>query len=217
MMPEPNSRLTRLRAATQDSHARIETAPALVRLMAHDLTRNEYVIILQHFQAFYRHLEPVVAAELETLPDAAAMLDGSRPRRLAEDLAWFGAPALQPPAPSGPVGRAAALGALYVIEGSGLGGRIIGRHVSECLDVAPGAGGSFFCGLDAENARLRWRRLGVILDAPMLDDDSGETGTDADDVMIVSARETFEYFERCLRGIEVTAQSGDISARAMAL
>ena len=225
-MLEPNSRVApmragtrvaRLRAGTRDAHAQIETAPALVRLVAQDLTRQEYIIILQHLQALHAHLEPAVAAELETIPQAAAMLDGSRPRRLAEDLAWFGAPALAPPPLPDLAGPAAALGALYVIEGSGLGGRVIGRHLSECLGVAAGAGASFFCGLDADGARQRWTRLGAILDAADPDDSPGPaTATDSDTAMVVSARETFAFLERYFRTIEVAVEGGRVVAGAVA-
>ena len=213
MMPEPISRLARLRAGTKAAHARIETAPALARLVARDLTRGEYVFILQHLQALYTHLEPVVAAELETLPAEAALLDGSRPRRLAEDLAWFGASTLPPPPLPVLAGPAAALGALYVIEGSGLGGRVIGRNISECLGVAPGAGGSFFCGLDAESARLRWSRLSAILDEAIIEADSVDH---ADDRVVAGARDTFGVVERCFRRIEVAAGSGFVTVEAVA-
>jgi len=214
MMPEPISRMAQLRAGTQDAHARIETAPALVRLIAPDIALGEYIVILQHLQALHSHLEPAVAAELETLPAAAAMLDGSRPRRLAEDLAWFGAPPLAPPALPELVGPAAALGALYVIEGSGLGGRVIGRHLAASLGVRGGAGGSFFCGMDAESARLRWSRLNAVLETSGIDDLSAGTGVAPG--YVASARETFEFFERCFRRIDVAAGSGRVMAEAVA-
>ncbi len=214
-MLEPNSRVARLRADTRDAHAQIETAPALVRLVAQDLTRQEYIIILQHLQALHAHLEPAIAGELETIPEAASMLDGSRPRRLAEDLTWFGAPALAPPSLPDLSGPAAALGALYVIEGSGLGGRVIGRHIAECLGVGPSTGGSFFCGLDAESARQRWSRLSAILDAADLDDSLGDP-SDAEEAIVVSARETFAFLERYFRKIEVAVESGRVVAAAAA-
>jgi len=212
-MPEPNSRVAQLRAGTRSAHARIETAPALVRLVADDLGRNEYVVILQHLQALHTHLEPVLAATLETLPEAAAMLDGDRPRRLAEDLAWFGAPALPPPPLPEMADTAAALGALYVIEGSGLGGRVIGRHLPRCLGVTPGKGGSFFCGLDAEVARSRWDRLTAMLEALPVEDNAS---ADFDARIVASARDTFGFFERCFRRIEVAPDSGHVMAEAVA-
>ncbi len=207
-MPELNSRMAQLRAATQDAHARVEAAPALARLMAPDIMRYEYIAILQHMHALYSHLEPVVAVELETRPDAAAMLDGSRPRRLADDLAWFGAPTILPPPLPELNGPEAALGALYVIEGSGLGGRVIGRHLAENLGVKAGAGGSFFCGLDAETARLRWSRLGAVLASPAIGNASAADS-------IAGAVKAFEFFERCFRGIDPGAGGGRTMAEAV--
>ncbi len=215
-MTKPCSLLVRLRAGTRESHARIESAPALVRLVAHDLTRNEYIVLLQHLQTLHTHLEPAIAAELEPFPGAAALLDGKRPRRLNEDLAWFKAPAL--PAPrlpelSGPI---AALGALYVIEGSGLGGRVIGKLLSDCLGVAPGTGGSFFCGLGAADARDRWSRLSEILDSvDTYEDENSPDGTPGDSV-VTSARATFGFLEQCFRTIATAVDTGHVLAAAVA-
>ena len=97
MMSEPVSRLAQLRTGTRDAHARIESVPALARLLASDLTCSEYVGILQHMHAFHAHLEPAIAVALDGWSAATAMLDGTRPRALAEDLAWFDAPAILPP------------------------------------------------------------------------------------------------------------------------
>jgi heme oxygenase len=98
-----------------------------------------------------------------------------------------------------------ALGALYVIEGSNLGGRIIGRHVAKTLGVVPGNGGSYYCGLSAEDARRRWRLLQEVLrleiDAP---------GTIWAPVTATSAAlATFEALENWMRSdIEPLALTG---------
>jgi heme oxygenase len=215
-MTKPCSLLVRLRVGTRDAHARIETVPALVRLVAHDLTKGEYIVLLQHLQALHTHFEPAIAAELEAFPDAAALLDGKRPRRLNQDLAWFGAPTLPPPRLPELSGPIAALGALYVIEGSGLGGRVIGKHLSDCLGVAPGEGGSFFCGLDAETARQRWSRLTAILDSvDTYEHVHGSDGTTGDSV-VASAEATFGSLEQCFREIATSADTGHVLAAAVA-
>ena len=214
-MTKPCSLLVRLRAGTREAHARIETAPALVRLVAHDLSREEYIVILQHLQTLHTHLEPAIAAELESIPDAAALLDGKRPRRLNDDLLFFGAPTIAPPRFPELSGPIAALGALYVIEGSGLGGRVIGKHLSDCLGVGNGAGGSFFCGLDAEAARERWARLTEILDSIETYELTQDTDGTAGDSVVASARATFGFLEQCFRGIAVAADSGHVLAAAV--
>jgi heme oxygenase len=202
-MIDPLSRLARLRLGTSDAHARIESVPALARLLAPDLTPAEYVAVLRHMHGFLSVVEPDIAAAVADIPPAAALLDGTRPRALAEDLAWFGVPS-QPldRAPPALSGAAAALGALYVIEGSGLGGRVIARHLAASLGVAPGTGGSFYGGPTAEAARLRWQRLCALLD-PAAPVDSRIGGPIDDDALLAGALATFGFLDRWMRGIEV--------------
>jgi heme oxygenase len=195
-MIDPSSRLARLRAGTREAHARIETVPALARLLAADLTTAEYVAVLRHMHGFLAVVEPGMAAALSGHPEAAALLDGGRLRALEQDLAWFGAgtaPLREPPPALS--GAAAALGALYVVEGSGLGGRVIARHLASNLGVTPGAGASFYGGPTAEGARLRWQRLCTLLDAGALPDD--------DDTLVASAVATFRFLDRWMRGIDI--------------
>ncbi len=191
MIPEPTSRLAHLRAGTRDAHTRIETVPALHRLLAADLTEHEYVAVLRHLHAFHACIEPAIAAELEAFPMAAAMLDGARPRALAQDLDWYGVSTLKPPMPPPLQGTAAALGALYVIEGSGLGGRVIARHLTESIGVADGAGGSFYCRMDADTAKRRWQALTTLLERS--DADAG--------AMVAGACLVFQAMESWLRTI----------------
>jgi len=199
MMAQSTSNLARLRAGTRDAHVRIETVPALGRLIAADLTHAEYVAILQHLHAFHAHVEPAVGLELAAWPEAAAMLDGSRPRALAEDLAWFGACTIPPPPLPALDGPAAALGALYVIEGSGLGGRVIARHLTNSIAVAPGSGGSFYCRQDADTARRRWQCLIALLESPVTDGEASKQ-------IVEGARETFRSLEHWLRTIEIVPE-----------
>jgi heme oxygenase len=163
------SRLTLLRNATRAAHARLETVPLLQRLMSPELTEADYICVLRHLHAFHARIEPAIAVALEGHP-AESLLDGTRPRALLADLAWFGADPIPPIGPEHAClpaleDHAAALGALYVVEGSGLGGRVIARHVQACLSVVPGAGASFYGGLSAEAARSRWGQFCALLES----------------------------------------------------
>jgi heme oxygenase len=152
--------MSMLRAATASAHASIETAPAFRELMQPTLSRTAYIAVLQRLLGFHIVVEPVIAASLETCPVALGLLDGARPRALAEDLVFF---ATEP----GPIlnhaptlhSVASALGALYVIEGASLGGRVIARHLYASIGVEPQHGGSFYCGQSAATARQRWGQL----------------------------------------------------------
>ncbi len=166
-MPATESRVARLRARTRAAHATIETVPAMARLLADDVTVGEYVNVLRHMHAFHAAIEPAIAAGLEGCPAAVALMDGSRCRALTEDLAWFGAASVPPPSLPSLDRCEAALGALYVVEGSSLGGRVIFRHVGASLGVAVGSGGSFYGARGADAARARWHAVCNLIESPI--------------------------------------------------
>lgn len=56
---------------------------------------------------------------------------------------------------------ATALGSLYVLEGSRLGGRLIARHLAEHAAWLPAQGLRYFAD---EETGASWRRLGLVLD-----------------------------------------------------
>lgn len=139
MTPEPVIDLrTALRLGTADTHARLETAPLSRRVMADDVTMADYAAFLA---ATRRVLAPLaLRVDAMATPE---MGDGLRLAPLLDalsaDLARMGA--APPPdldldfgALSGPADR---LGALYVAEGSAMGGGVIARHLS--LRLGPGA------------------------------------------------------------------------------
>ena len=157
---EPTDILRRLRASTRAAHTSIETVPALNRLLSQDLAAPDYLETLRRVHAFHAGIEPGLIRALHGKSRAAALLDGNRLGAIAADITWFGATPLPPRQPvSASYCSAAALGVLYVVEGSNLGGRIIGRHVAKSLGVGPGTGGSYYCGLAAEDAQRRWHVL----------------------------------------------------------
>lgn len=156
--------LERLRAATRMAHAAIETVPSLSRLRTPELTLADYAQTLRRLHAFFASIEPHLAHALRGRSRAEALVDGAGLNDLAADIHWCGAqPVEPPPLRQAVTSVAAALGALYVIEGSNLGGRVIGRQVAKTLGVGPGTGGSFYCGLNADSARRRWRLLQEVL------------------------------------------------------
>lgn len=150
--------LAALRAGTRAAHETLEAEPVMAALLAPDLTRAAYVAVLRAMHAFHagmgRALAPHILAGL--WPRA---MDDDRLRALDEDLAWLGATAARPMTLRLPPEPAALLGACYVLEGSALGGRVIGRAVARSLGVGPQRGGSYYCGASAEDARARWQQF----------------------------------------------------------
>jgi heme oxygenase len=161
------SLLDSLREATRSAHAAIEHVPALSRLMAGDLTRADYGATLSRLYRFHAGLEPALAAALADLPELAAFTAPERSRAIAADLAELGLGLPPPAAPEAlPVmtDAPAALGCLYVVEGSALGGRVIARRLADTLGVTDDRGARFFGGQSAQAVRSRWLALCAVLE-----------------------------------------------------
>ena len=154
--------LSELKSATAAAHARAELLmPTLCELG--DATH--YRSCLRSLHAFYAVWEPAVWT---TVGVAAAMRDGDARLKvslLARDLAALRVPPALVQVPSTPrLDCAAALGALYVMEGASLGGRVIARHVARDLALTPDTGLAFFHGY-GDDTGARWNTFGLALDA----------------------------------------------------
>ncbi len=156
--------LERLRGCMGDADASVDAVPTWSRLLGPNLSAPEYLETLRRLHAFKASMAPRLAGALRGRSGADVLLDGVALAALAADIAWFGAVPLEPRHVELPdLDESSGLGALYVIEGSNLDARIVGRQVANTLGVGPGTGGSFYCGLTAEDARRRWRLLQEVL------------------------------------------------------
>ncbi len=160
--------LAHLRAATRPSHDAIEGA---LGLLDEGLDLDAYRLVLRRFYGFWRGWEPQVA---HLLRDEALSGPRRRVHLLAADLAALGVsgPALDA-LPSCPLtilrDGAEALGSLYVMEGSTLGGRVIQRNVERCLGDQGRASCSYFNGYGGQTGAM-WRLFLARLDeAPAAD------------------------------------------------
>ncbi|SFP60050.1 Heme oxygenase [Geodermatophilus dictyosporus] len=130
-----------LRTATAEEHDRVETT---LDLMDPHLDRDRLVGVLGRLHAFWLAAEAGLDAWARRRPDDAAALDWARRRRAglyAADLRALGAdPGAAPDLPDLPEVRDTdeALGRLYVLEGSTLGGTFIDRHLATLPGLAGG-------------------------------------------------------------------------------
>jgi heme oxygenase (biliverdin-IX-beta and delta-forming) len=140
--------LSRLKNETAECHVRLENALDLMRL---EWLREDYVALLEGFYGYVAPWEDAAAAFMpERLRD---FFEGRRKASLlASDLAlltgdnnhanrvtkieWL--PAMDT------IGRA--FGAMYVMEGSTLGGRFIAPHVATLFGLQSGFGNAYFEG-----------------------------------------------------------------------
>ncbi|NJM07595.1 biliverdin-producing heme oxygenase [Candidatus Gracilibacteria bacterium] len=140
----------RLKATTSPYHQRLEGEPLSRSLLAPTATLNDYVYILQTNLGFYAPLED----RLGKACDWAALDFNYEQRRktplIEQDLRVLGggdtallyAPECNRLPPIGSV--AAALGALYVLEGATLGGQLIARHIAMRRKLHPQNGCAFY-------------------------------------------------------------------------
>lgn len=192
--------LARLRLATRDLHTRAESriiAPGIAvdgasyaRLLAALLP--VYAGVEQRLSEFgeWANLDPpldlrlrrrahLLVADLGRLGVDASVAGSSRRAPLRLEL------------------FAHAFGALYVVEGSRLGGRVLADQIAR---EAPGvdAGAYRFLASDGADVGALWRSLRAALT-----DYAGHAGTLVQDALVAGASETFACFDRQLASLGV--------------
>jgi len=152
--------LSRLRAATAQSHQALERRLDIVRRIA---TVDGRRGLVERFAALHHGAHLRMGPWLE---DLGGLDYHARNRRdlFREDLAALGSPPVEslpacavPPLKS----RAAALGLFYVLEGSSLGGRVIRRHVEQ--DRGEMLGLSFLDPYGVDVGQM-WKRFVLVLE-----------------------------------------------------
>jgi heme oxygenase (biliverdin-IX-beta and delta-forming) len=132
--------LRTLRTTTAREHEQVEAA---LDLMHAELSRERLVAVLAVLHGFWRAAEAGLDEWAARAPADAAALDWPRRRRAAlyaADLQTLGAADATPGGTDlpRPAGTDEALGRLYVLEGSTLGGTFIDRHLATLPHLVPG-------------------------------------------------------------------------------
>lgn len=153
-----------LRSATRAGHVRVEAATKLLP----GPTRERYAWFLAKLYGFHSPFEAAWEAS-DSLREHAG--DGLAARRrvplLIRDLRALGLePGSQRTCRWVPdlASAGGALGALYVTEGSTLGGQVVARLVSETLGIGPDNGAAFLTG-HGPRTRAMWGALCETLEA----------------------------------------------------
>lgn len=147
---------SRLREATREDHARLEARVDILRRIAEPAGRAELVA---RFWRLHAAAEAAIAPWLEDL----AELDFAARRRTAQlrrDLHHHGLAPTEPAAGVTVASRSEALGLMYVLEGSTLGGKVIRREAEAAgRDLA----GLSFLDPYGAAAGARWRSFLDVL------------------------------------------------------
>lgn len=178
--------MTKLRAATHSGHVALESD---IRISSLFRTVQGLANLLGRWYGFLVPFEAAVAR----VPGLHEIM-GNRGRLslLASDLRWHGVNASRLELNQSPEYQDApsALGALYVIEGSTLGGRLLATRIEQELGLRAGCGYSFLRGYGEENGRM-WRELSVHVNR--LTEDESERAA-------LTAQETFSRIHCWLAG-----------------
>lgn len=199
--------LERLKIETRPAHDRIERA---VDIESRITSQDAYRALLARLYGFHAAWEPLAEA---ALGDPAFFRARRKTGLLVRDLTALGLgeddvarlPLCEGLRPM--PGPAAALGAMYVVEGSTLGGALIARLVERRLGLLPETGCAYFRSYGRSTAAM-WRSFG----ARLLSASSPAT----DDAVVASACLTFEAMESWLAGAPPERRALPGSARRAA-
>ena len=183
---QPDLMRQTLRAATHDIHERLHRHPALAAVQDGTIDHVAYRRLLARLYGFHigferaARIKPERSVWLEM--DVAAL--GINPEQLAAQPLCRGFPALALPE--------ALLGALYVVEGSALGGVTLARGLDRLIGVGVLDGRRFFTGHKSETGSA-WRAYLRRLSATPHSAEQQAT-------IIATATATFALFESWLGG-----------------
>lgn len=206
-MPQNNEVDTDLlRAETRPEH---EATESLLPLTSPNLTRDLYGDILVCMHGVVGSWESWAAAHApasltETVQDrrrtplleADLELLGKRPSEISHAHALEAALAPIYGSCGNPSFKPAFLGAMYVMEGSTLGGQYVARHVEESLGFEPGRGNAYFRGYGQQTG-ARWKAFKHLLED--LPDESAPQ-------VIAAAKAMFGFFGDSVRWCPAAAQ-----------
>jgi heme oxygenase (biliverdin-IX-beta and delta-forming) len=185
--------LERIRSRTIYVHRRLEENSILSKLTQKSFSLPEYVSVLQKFYGF------IIPIETQLL--ALSRLDGLLPdlnRRLKSPLLRSDISKLSdqsltklincPDLPEVNTPNKA-IGYLYVMEGSTLGGKIISESIKTTLNILPETGGSYFFNYGPERGMM-WKNFINHLNSYYL--------TEVEEEIVTSAENTFLKLESWL-------------------
>jgi heme oxygenase len=154
--------LQQLKTHTASAHTRLEQSPLSVNLLRPGVTITEYGSYLAYMQAI------IAWHEAHTFPTLIPLFPdmGTRYKLhlLKSDLECLRQKEIIQYAPSYVLAEdehlniPCALGYMYVIEGSTLGGRIILHHINETLGFDENNGAQFFAGYGNQTGK-QWKRF----------------------------------------------------------
>ncbi len=178
-----------LEQRTEADHRTVESA---VPLMHDGLSLGQYTQCLQRMYGIVAAWEER-AAEVAPQWLQPALRARQRKALLERDLEWLGVAAKKDGRPSLPSMNdlPSLLGTMYVMEGSKLGGQLIGRHVEATLHLSSARGNSYFYG-NGDRTGLLWKEFCEMLRVRIPEDQT--------EMVVSSAKAMFATFGEWMHG-----------------
>lgn len=174
--------LNKLREDTAELHRRLEGDNLANKIIDHSINLEEYKLLLYQNYLAYSSVEKEL---LKFLPGRNL----EKSEKLWQDLLNLGFLNLN--ANQGPgfkcMNKAEALGAAYVIEGSAMGGMMIGKQVGNCRSLAHLPPQNFFSG--ERESMKGWNNFLKFIRSQEFSDSEKEKAAQ-------KAKETFKLFEK---------------------
>lgn len=194
--------MLRLRHETAQEHRAVEDVAYSRSIMDGDLTRAHYEDLMCKNYLIHAQAEPLLEA-VEALAniEGLQLVKRRKAHHIAEDLKAMGAelPALQPAWSLVPQNLYQALGMMYVLEGSSLGGAVIQRALAKNPAISS-IGAFHFYGCYGQEIGSLWKTFGEIVEAHTADEA-------AQNEVVSFAKATFEairsYFALELQRAEI--------------
>ncbi|GHB63257.1 biliverdin-producing heme oxygenase [Persicitalea jodogahamensis] len=182
--------MKRLKAETQSQHQSLEQTEPSRRVMSPALSREGYLEVLYAFHGAFSPLESQVResldknpANLEFVPRSNLAIADIKQLSGSFNPDYFSqGDAIER---QGGLSLPEAVGVMYVLEGSKLGGKVISRQLAKTIGVEPQNGGSFFSGGKIEE----WKTFQAYCES------YAQKRPEAADTIIESAKSTFRWIE----------------------
>lgn len=175
--------LSTLRQATKIQHEQLESENLANKIMDHSITKEEYKLLLFQNYLAYKASENEIQKFLpEQVSDKATTIH--------KDLQNMGMTNMDDTLDFTCTSEAEAIGAAYVIEGSAMGGMLIGKEIANCEALQDLPEQNFFNG--KRDSIKSWNQFLKFVRSR----EFSETETE---IAAKKAKETFELFGRAFK------------------
>lgn len=185
--------LEHLKEKTKAIHDEVEEDNLTGFIMDGSINQAQYEELLRQNFSVYKAVEDFINARYDNLPDELKPFAGyQKTNALAKDIAGFSNfPLPQPTAITGPRDLGTLVGALYVIEGSMMGGMMMSKKLQSCEKLEH-IEAHYFYNTDTKVAATRWKSFKeAVLSCKFTSEDIDKAG--------VSAIHIFEHFKKAYK------------------